>query len=102
MSICWGRRDLRAGASLLAIIAGLGLANAYGAPGDQAQATAASTTATPVETIVVTGFRSSLEKALQAKRKSDTAIDSIAAEDMAKFPDLNLSEAVQRVPGVAL
>jgi iron complex outermembrane receptor protein len=54
------------------------------------------------ETIVVQGFKGSLERALDAKRESATVSDSIAAEDIAKFPDLNLSEAIQRIPGVAI
>lgn len=52
--------------------------------------------------IVVTGFRGSLAKALDQKRLSAAAVDSILAEDIGKFPDLNLSESLQRIPGVAL
>lgn len=52
--------------------------------------------------IVVTGFRSSLSKALGTKRDSIAAIDSIQAEDVGKFPDSNLAESMQRVPGVTL
>jgi iron complex outermembrane receptor protein len=55
-----------------------------------------------VEAVVVTGFRNSLAQALNVKRQSAAAIDAIYAEDMAKFPDLNLSESIQRIPGVAL
>ncbi len=55
-----------------------------------------------VEEVVVTGFRSSLEKALELKRNSTGAVDSIVAEDIAKFPDNNLAEAIQRVPGVSI
>lgn len=54
------------------------------------------------ETILVQGFKSSLERALDAKRNAAVVSDSIAAEDIAKFPDLNLSEAIQRIPGVAI
>jgi TonB-dependent receptor len=52
--------------------------------------------------IVVTGFRGSLAKALDQKKASAVSIDSILAEDIGKFPDLNLSESIQRIPGVAL
>ncbi|WP_394761234.1 TonB-dependent receptor [Phenylobacterium sp.] len=55
-----------------------------------------------VEEIVVTGFRGSLEQALQLKKTSPVSADSILAEDIGKFPDLNLSESIQRIPGVAL
>jgi iron complex outermembrane receptor protein len=52
--------------------------------------------------VVVTGFRNSLAQALNVKRTSAAAVDAIYAEDMAKFPDLNLSESIQRIPGVAI
>ena len=55
-----------------------------------------------VEEVVVTGFRGSLQQALELKRDSAVSADSILAEDIGKFPDLNLSESIQRSPGVAL
>jgi TonB-dependent receptor len=56
----------------------------------------------PVEKVTVTGFRSSLRSALEKKKSSNEQIDSIKSEDIGKFPDLNLSEAIQRIPGVAI
>jgi TonB-dependent receptor len=55
-----------------------------------------------VEEVIVTGFRGSLNAALEEKRSETSAIDVIAAEDIGKFPDSNLAESMQRVPGVAL
>ncbi len=52
--------------------------------------------------IVVTGFRSSLARALDLKRESSGVVDSIVAEDIAKFPDNNLAESIQRIPGIAI
>jgi iron complex outermembrane receptor protein len=52
--------------------------------------------------IVVTGFRAALNNALNQKRNETAAIDSIVAEDIGKFPDSNLAESMQRIPGVAL
>ncbi len=52
--------------------------------------------------IIITGFRSSLAKALDLKRAAPNLTESILAEDMAKMPDLNLSESIQRIPGVAI
>jgi TonB-dependent receptor len=52
--------------------------------------------------IVVTGFRQSLEAALNLKRKSVGAVDAIVAEDIAKFPDQNLAESLQRIPGISI
>ncbi len=54
------------------------------------------------EDIVVTGFRSSLQEALNIKKREAGAVDAILAEDMADFPDLNLAEAIQRLPGVTI
>lgn len=53
-------------------------------------------------TIVVTGFRESLTSALAIKRNETAAVDAIKAEDIAEFPDLNLAESLQRIPGVAI
>src|SRR5215469_8098998 len=47
--------------------------------------------AAPVENVVVNGFKASLEKALDMKRNALDSSDSILAEDIAKFPDLNLA-----------
>ena len=55
-----------------------------------------------LEEIIVTGFRSSLYRAVALKRDAVNARDSIVAEDMGKMPDLNLAEAIQRVPGVSI
>ncbi|MBX3595019.1 TonB-dependent receptor [Sphingomonas sp.] len=52
--------------------------------------------------IVVTGFRASLDAALNVKRDSVAAVDAIVAEDIAKFPDQNLAESLQRIPGIAI
>src|SRR4051812_16758255 len=54
------------------------------------------------EAIVVTGFRESLTSAINIKRNETGIVDVIKAEDIAAFPDLNLAEALQRIPGVAI
>ncbi|OYW79347.1 MAG: hypothetical protein B7Z26_08210, partial [Asticcacaulis sp. 32-58-5] len=55
-----------------------------------------------VTEVVVTGFRGSLQSAIRAKRFESGVVDSIKAEDIADFPDLNLAESLQRIPGVAI
>jgi TonB-dependent receptor len=55
-----------------------------------------------LEKITVTGIRGSLNRALAQKRASTGVVDAISAEDLGKFPDLNISESLQRVPGVTL
>ena len=68
---------------------------------EQVPQTVAGGTA-PVESVVVSGFRSSLEQSLDMKRQAVDSTDSILAEDIAKFPDLNVSESLQRIPGITL
>ncbi len=53
-----------------------------------------------IEVIEVTGIRGSLNKAMNMKRFSTQILDSIVAEDIGKFPDNNVVEALQRVTGV--
>lgn len=54
------------------------------------------------EEIVVTGFRASLSAALNIKRENVSAVDAIVAEDIARFPDQNLAESLQRIPGISI
>ncbi|MBR7799868.1 TonB-dependent receptor [Undibacterium fentianense] len=52
--------------------------------------------------VVITGLRASLESALNKKRDDNGIVDVIKSEDMGKFPDTNLAESLQRVPGVVI
>lgn len=54
------------------------------------------------EVIIVKGFRGSQIAAKEFKRSAMIAQDSIIAEDIADFPDLNLADSLQRVPGVVI
>ncbi|KQV42628.1 TonB-dependent receptor [Massilia sp. Root335] len=97
---------------LLATLLPVALAAAYGNPALAQETTppAAPTTepAPPAQdapattTVVVTGFRSSLQKALNLKQQAVGVRDSIVAEDIGKFPEANVAESLQRVPGVIL
>ena len=75
---------------------------ANGAAAQDATPTEAPEGAETIEEVVVTGFRASLNKALEAKQAQVGSIDMIVAEDIADFPDLNLAESLQRVPGVVI
>ncbi|MDR7091222.1 TonB-dependent receptor [Cellvibrio fibrivorans] len=56
-----------------------------------------------VEEVVVTGsFRDSLQNAMNIKKNQNGFVDAIVASDIAEFPDNNLAESLQRVPGVAI
>jgi iron complex outermembrane receptor protein len=52
--------------------------------------------------VIVTGIRGSLRQSVEAKRNSSVIADIISAEDIGKFPDKNVAEALQRVPGVVI
>lgn len=52
--------------------------------------------------IVVTGFRASQAGSISNKRNSAIVRESIVADDIANFPDLNLAESLQRVPGLSI
>jgi TonB-dependent receptor len=54
------------------------------------------------EVIVEGGIRASLKKSMDLKRDTVGVADAISAEDMGKFPDSNLAEALQRITGVSI
>jgi len=54
------------------------------------------------DVIVVRGIRGSLQQSLDTKRNADTLVDAVTAEDIGKFPDKNVAEALSRVPGVVI
>ena len=89
----WSR--LGAGVSLLTLSSALCLA-APAMAQDQPAPVAAD------DVVVVTGFRESLAAAIDAKRDDAGIVDVITSEDIADFPDLNLAESLQRVPGVQI
>jgi len=55
-----------------------------------------------IEEIVVTGIRGSLRQSLDVKRDATQVVDAVSAEDVGKFPDANVAEALQRITGVAI
>jgi TonB-dependent receptor len=86
------RVALAAGTAI--VLPGMAVAQTAAAPAPVASADAGE--------IVVTGFRASLAAALNAKRLDNGIVDVIKAEDIGKFPDTNLAEALQRIPGVVI
>lgn len=55
-----------------------------------------------IEVIVVSGIRSSMAKAQHLKRDASSVIEAITAEDLGKFSDENIGDALARVPGVQI
>ncbi|MCS4280310.1 TonB-dependent receptor [Stenotrophomonas rhizophila] len=58
--------------------------------------------ATTLDSVSVTGYRYAIEKSLQQKRDANAVVEVITAEDVGKFPDKNVADALQRVPGVVI
>jgi TonB-dependent receptor len=56
----------------------------------------------PLEEVVVTGIRKSVQKSLDDKRGANTVADVVTAEDIGKLPDNNVAESLSRVPGVQI
>lgn len=58
--------------------------------------------ASKLDEVVVTGFRKSLEESIDIKKNTINSVDAVVAEDIAKFPQSNMAEALQRVSGVQI
>lgn len=69
------------------------------APAAPAAATAADEVVT-LEEFQVKGIRESMIKAIDVKRNNLQMTEAIVSEDIGKFPDNNVVEALQRLPGV--
>ncbi len=52
------------------------------------------------EDIVVTGYASALENAVEVKRDADQIVESVSAEDIGRLPDASIGEAIARLPGL--
>ena len=63
---------------------------------------AASAGGEELEEVIVSGIRASMRDSLAVKRESIQVVDAISAEDVGDFPDKNIGEALQRVPGVQI
>jgi TonB-dependent receptor len=83
------RAALLGGVCMLAVNAAPALAQQAGAS-DQ------------VESVTVTGIIGSLQRNLDIKRDAGGLVDAISAEDIGKFPDVDIAAAMQRIPGVTI
>ncbi|WP_213982028.1 TonB-dependent receptor [Sphingomonas sp. dw_22] len=81
------------------LVPGIAFAQTETAPAEQADQSAPQDDS---QDIVVTGIRASLERSIEIKRDSPGIVDAISAEDIGKFPDTNLAESLQRIPGVSI
>lgn len=96
------RSAITAALSTTAMVSHQAFAQQAAQPATQPPQASPEAAAAGPEEIIVTGYRMSLNQALEAKRAEIGAVDAIMAEDIADFPDLNLAEAIQRIPGVTI
>jgi iron complex outermembrane receptor protein len=61
---------------------------------------ATATDTSPLDEIVVTGIRKSVEQSIEAKRDSTELTEVVTAEDIGKMPDKNVADSLARLPGV--
>ncbi|RIA46869.1 TonB-dependent receptor [Hephaestia caeni] len=90
-------RDLMLTAGAVVGLCGAGQAYAQTAQPQTGQAAQGAD-----DSIVVTGYRESIERSLEQKRNANAFIDVITAEDVGKFPDKNVADSLQRVPGIII
>ena len=80
-------------------------AHAQSAPAaDQAEQEAAAKKkddAKNLDTVVVTGIRGGIERAIDIKKESTSIVEAISAEDIGKLPDSSIAESISRLPGIA-
>ena len=80
-------------------------AHAQSAPAaDQAEQEAAAKKkddAKNLDTVVVTGIRGGIERAIDIKKESPSIVEAISAEDIGKLPDASIAESISRLPGIA-
>ncbi|MBD8680106.1 TonB-dependent receptor [Sphingomonas sp. CFBP 13720] len=112
--LCRRQLRLRAGVSAVALFAAGHSASAMAQAEIQSIAPDATQAAAPSQDvgepatnassdeIVVTGRRAALEAAVERKRRSETIVDSVVADDAGKLPDNSITEVLQRVSGVSI
>ena len=88
----------------LALAAPVGAAAQQAEADPAAQAPAGQDQGEPstLDTVVVTGVRGSLARAIELKRDAGTVQDSISALELGKFPDDNVADSLSHITGVSI
>lgn len=68
---------------------------------DQPASTTTAPADQPIQEVVVTGFRKSIEDAVSAKKANSSIIEEVNSEDIGKLPDASIAESIARLPGIA-
>src|SRR5271155_1954917 len=67
-----------------------------------ATTTGSNKSAPELQEIVVTGIRASLEKSLEIKKDASVVLDSINATEMGRFPDADVADSLEHLPGITI
>ena len=89
-------------ATLLASCAAVALGSTAQAQQTPAAAPEAAAPVETVDAVVVTGFRAAYANAIATKRDTLQISDGISSDGLGRFPDLNVGEAIQRIPGIQI
>jgi iron complex outermembrane recepter protein len=72
------------------------------APAAETTAANANANSPELQEILVTGIRASLEKSLEIKKDASVVLDSINAEEMGRFPDADVADSLEHLPGITI
>jgi len=94
----------RLDASTITLQAGTDVPAAQASTDDTAQPADGRGSAAPatLDTVQVLGFHRDIARAVELKRDAALLGDALVASELAAFPDTNLAESLQRLPGVAI
>jgi len=94
---------LAATASLGSSFAAFAVDNANdAAPAAETTAANANANTPELQEITVTGIRASLEKSLEIKKDASVVLDSINATEMGRFPDADVADSLEHLPGITI
>lgn len=87
-----------------ALASGSSFAHAQTVSGPQAGSSTAQseTQQGATKDIVVTGIRGSLQAAQDVKRRASSVVEAITSQDLGKFADSKISDAIARLPGISI
>jgi iron complex outermembrane recepter protein len=66
-----------------------------------AQDQSAGAESEPIEEVLVTGIRKSIQDSIAVKKNSSAIVEVVSAEDIGKLPDSSIAESIARLPGIA-
>jgi iron complex outermembrane receptor protein len=64
-------------------------------------AAAGSDSGEPIEEVIVSGIRKSIQDSIDVKKSDSSIVEAVSAEDIGELPDASIAEAVARLPGIA-